>query len=330
MAVLYVTSSAGAVGKTTICAGLGRHLLDNGKKVGFLKLVIGDNKQTKSIDGDALFMKQILGLDEPLVTICPSIGSQENIASRVKEACAAVSKDKDVVIVEGGGCEQGIVAALDGKVIAVEGYSNGLPRTGFKNGYKDLADYLLGVVLNMVPAGQVESIAGELASGKGGLNIVGVLPEDRTLFTLSVGELAEHLGGEILNNAEKSAELVDNFMLGAMTVDSGPTYFGRKANKAAVISSRRPDMQLAALETSLKCLILSGKEAPIPAVLSRAKDKGVPIIAVKSDTLSTVTAIEDALGNARFNQKKKLPRLAEIMGKHFNFPAVYQELGLAG
>ena len=141
--------------------------------------------------------------------------------------------------------------------------------------------------------------------------------------------LAEQLQGEILTGADRLQELVENLMLGVMTVDPGVDYFRRQANKAVVIRGERADMQMAALETSVRCLILSGNTKPIAAVRHRAKDKNVPIIVVKGDTLTTVKAIEDALGRSRLSQVKKLPRLMEVMGKHFSFPNVYQGLGLA-
>jgi hypothetical protein len=191
--------------------------------------------------------------------------------------------------------------------------------------YRDFGENLLGVVVNKVPRSRVEHLYNQLS----GVDILGVLPEDRVLISLTVGELAEHIGGEILNCAEKSSELVEDFMLGAMTVDSGLDYFGRKASKAVVVRGERPDMQLAALETSTKCLVVSGVP-PIHTVLRRAEDRGVPIILTKGDTISTVNSIELALGKTRFNQEKKLSRLGEIMEQQFNFQALYRGLGLAG
>lgn len=327
MTALYVTSLVERAGKTTICTGLANHLLSGGKKVGFLKPIIA--KEVEGSDSDAFFMKQVLSLDEPLDNICPVISGQDNMASKVRKAYDRVSPGRDVVIVEGV-CERSIIEALDAKTIIVEDYSKE-PKAKLGNGYKDLGEYLLGVVVNKVPPGRLERVYDEVSSqfSKAGKNILGVLPEDRILFTLSVGELAEYLQGEILNSAEKSGELVENFMLGAMTVDPGPEYFGRKANKAVVVKGGRPDMQMAALETSVRCLILSGNIAPIPAVQHRAKEKNVPIIVVESDTMTTVTAIEKALDRTRLDQAKKLAKLTEIMEEHFNFQKVYQELGLA-
>lgn len=328
MAALYVTSLAEGVGKTTICAGLAKHLLSNGQKVGFLKPILA--KEAEGSVSDALIIKQILSLDEPLDSICPVISGQDKVVNRIREAYDQVSRGKDVVIVEGV-CERSIVEALDARAIIVEGYSRELSQVKLNNSYRDWGEYLLGIVLNKVPRSQVESVRNEITSQRGGdgIKILGVLPEDRVLFALSVGELAEHLQGEILNCAEKSGELVENLMLGAMTVDPGPEYFGRKTNKAVVVRGERPDMQIAALETSMRCLILSGNTTPIPAVRYRAEDKNVPIIVVKSDTMATVMAIENALNKARFNQEKKLPKLTEIMEKHFSFQTVYQGLGLA-
>jgi len=335
LVALYLISSERAVGKTTICAGVGKRLLRDGKKVGFFKPIIADTKNLpiEGTDSDAVFIKQIFALEEPVDRLCPVISDQNNLVNSIKEAYAKVSPGKDVVIVEGiseqSQSSYRIVEALDARVIIVEGYSRDLPKA--KNSYKDFREYLLGVVLNKVPRSRLEYVRNELSTqfGEAGVNILGVLPEDRALFSLTVGELAEHIQGEILNSAEKSLELVENFMLGAMCVDPGPEYFGRKANKAVVVSGERPDMQLAALETSIRCLVLSGNTAPIPAVLYGAEDKSIPIISAKGDTIAIVASIEDALGKARFNQEKKLSKLTEIVEQHFNFQALYQGLSLA-
>lgn len=324
MVALYVTSLDRAVGKTAICAGLGKHLLANAKKVAFFKPIIAENLPIEDIDSDAVFMKHILALEEPVDRLCPVITNQNNLANRIKEAYAEVSPGKDVVIVEGA-CQRSIVEALGAKVIIVEGYSKELSKAKLINSCGDFGEYLLGVVLNKVPRSQIEHVYSEISTqfGEAGINILGVLPEDRVLFTLTIGELAEHIQGEILNCTEKSVELVENFMLGAMCVDPGPEYFSRKTNKAVVVRGERPDMQLAALETSTRCLVLTDNTAPIPTVLYGAENKGIPIILARGDTTAIVTSIEQALGKTRFNQEKKLPKLTEIMGRHFNFRAVY-------
>jgi BioD-like phosphotransacetylase family protein len=340
---LYVISLEGSAGKTAICAGLGKHLLNDGKTVGFFKPTRAGAKSppAEAIDSDAVFMRDVFALDEPESSLCPVISGDKALANRIKEAYAGISRGKDVVIIEdvrrqgpdGKPIEASheIVEALDARVIIVEGYSKELPGGKLVSTCRDFGEYLLGVVLNKVPRSQLEHVRGEMLNrfGETKLSILGVLPEDRVLSMLTVGELAGHVQGEILNCTEKSVEMVENFMLGAMCVDPGPQYFGRKDNKAVIVRGERPDMQLAALETSARCLVLAGNKAPIPTVLSRAEEKGIPIILAGDDTSAIVSRIEDALGKTSFNQEKKLPKLMAIMEQYFDFQAVYKGLGLA-
>jgi BioD-like phosphotransacetylase family protein len=315
--VLYIVSAEEAAGKTAICAGLGRYLLGNGKKVGFLKPLIAEKS---GADGDASFMKQVLDLPEAVESLHPPEDVQ-----KIKEACDKIYQSKDVVIVEGrlGQGADEIAKALNARVIVVEAYSGQASK--FIDGYKEFGENLLGVVLNKVPPSQLKRVQDEASAqfGAAGINVLGVLPEDRVLFAITVGELADSLQGKILNNAENSGELVENFMLGAMVVDSGLDYFGRKNNKAAVVRQDRPDMQLAALETSTRCLVLSGSnEPPIYSVLQKAENRGIPIISTESATSDVVASIEDALSRTRFNQEQKLPKLAEIMKQNLDLQAV--------
>jgi len=350
LVALYITSLEEAAGKTTIGAGVGKHLVEKGKKVGFFKPIIVETLPMPGIDRDTSFMKHILALAEPVDLLCPAlqllpkkgetiswaalISRRENFMDQIREAYTQISQGKDVIIIEGLGepsqASRMIAESLDAKVIIVQDYSNRLPMANLITSAKDFGDHLLGVVWNKVPRNQLERLTGETQLSQAGISVLGVLPEDRFLFTLSIGELVEHLQGEILNHSEKSAELVENFMLGIMGFDLNPEYFNRKSNKAVVVRGKRSDMQLAALETSTKCLVLTGNTPPIPAVLNRAKDKKVPIILVKEDVVAAVIRIEDALTKTRFNQEKKLPKLAEIMAQHFNFEALYHGLSLAG
>ena len=334
MVALFVTSPEPRSGKTMICAGLGKRFVSDGKRTGYFKPRIGAGDATaRDTDHDAGFMKHLLALEEPAELLCPVLSGGRNLTAGIKKAYATVSRGEDIVIVEGvSGQSQfsrSIVEALDAKVIVIESMSIKPVETA--GSYKEWGKRLLGVVVNKVPRSRLERISAEASAAfeKSGVNLLGVLPEDRMLLALTVGELAGHIRGTILSSAEKSAELVENFMVGAKCVDPGPVYFGRKANKAAVIESERPDMQIAALATSTRCLVVSGSTAPIPVVLRGANEKSVPVVHTTNDIKTIVTSIEDALAGTRFNQEGKLPRLIEILEQHFDFAGVYNGLGLA-
>jgi len=300
MVALYLTSVE-AAGKTALCASIGRKLLNLGGKVGFITPV---QLSEASINGykDATFIKEALELEESTELLCPIRLSRRELWQSL----------------------------LDARVIVVLRYSSSLTASGMAQVAKELEQRLLGVVINFVPESRTEAVGQDMTAlfQEAGINVLGILPEVRSLLGVSVGELAETLDGEILTCPENTGEIVENIMLGAMTPDSGIDYFNRKINKAAVIRGERADMQLAALETSTKCLILTNNLRPLPAVVYRAEDKHVPIMVVKQDTFSVIDGIEEALAKARLRSPQKLQRFETILDRYFDFKALCSELGL--
>ncbi|MDP6100286.1 MAG: DRTGG domain-containing protein [Dehalococcoidia bacterium] len=295
MTALYITSSRPGEGKTALALGLARWFQAQGKKVGYLKPGLPD--------GDAAFARNTLELEENEETLCP-----EDLVKGYK----AVSEGKDVVLIEG--MSPGDAGGLDARLVMVAGYPQ---RTADE--VVELAGAvgpsLTGVVVNAVPRRQMlaarESWTPTL-EGRG-VKVLGFLPQDRTLFSLSVAELAQHLDGNIVNHQEKAAELVEDVMVGVLWVDPTPHYFNSKKAKAVLTRGDRPDVQLGALETPTRCLILSKGVQPHPYIYYRAEDMGVPIMVTAQDTAQAMQTIDEAVLKTRFRQEQKLPRLMELV-----------------
>jgi len=117
-------------------------------------------------------------------------------------------------------------------------------------------------------------------------------------------------------------------MVGAMTASSAITYFRRRPNKAVITGGDRHDVQLAALETSTRCLILTGNQQPSAVVVERAKQVGVPIIVVEPDTLTTVQSLEQIFGKTSLHQSKKVARFFNILQERFDFTRFYDMIGI--
>jgi uncharacterized protein len=311
---IYITSLAEKAGKTLFCAGLGKNWLSSGKKVGYLRLsAANDQKNAAGALSDAAFIQRQFGLKEPADAL---LGTPSNI----KQVYTQMARDKEVVIIEGLplAASGSLIEALDARVVVLHEYSVALPAS--LPDYKKLGKRLLGVVLNKVPRSKMGLVRDQALNQiiAAGIQLLGIIPEDRLLSSLTVAGLAELLQGKILNNAEKSGELIENLMLGAFTFDSGEEYFKRKNNKAVILKSERPDMQLAALQTSLRCLVISGPMSPIPAVVQQAKLKKVPLISTGGDVMTLVADLEKSAALRKFNQDQKMPFLMESFKANIN------------
>lgn len=336
MASLYITSIAPATGKTAVAIGLGRWLQSKNKKVGYFKPVSAAGPG--AADPDAEFAREALGLQEAAASLSAvaAQGAGEDVVEQIRQAYAAVSKGKDVTVVEGlseaSAASSELARLVGAKVVLVVRYSADLTAEQVASAAGHFKGSLLGVVLNAVPASRVSPVHDKLVAALQGqgIKVLGILPEDRALFTVSVAELARHIEGKVLNCQQVTGELVENIMVGAMCIDPGPLYFGRRGNKAVVTRGDRPDVQMAALETPTRCIVLSGGTQPMPVVQRRADLKKVALVSVPTDTLSTVAKIEEVFSSARFRQPRKLGRLDALLRENLDLDALKQELGIKG
>jgi BioD-like phosphotransacetylase family protein len=117
-------------------------------------------------------------------------------------------------------------------------------------------------------------------------------------------------------------------MVGAMTADAALSRFRKQGNKAVITGGDRSDIQSAALETSTKCLILTGNLAPSNAILARAEEIGVAVMLAPQDTLSAIEIAESYVGRSRFQQHAKIDAFRRLMEERFDFARLYQALGL--
>ena len=354
MVTLYITSTETFSGKSALCVGLAKRLRCDGFRIGYMKpMSTGVRLAAGLVDEDAEFFKQTFGLPDSLedmvpVGITPHTveailkGEEEtDFVGKLKAAYERIAKGRDVVVLEGGcnlreghlvGLPMAQVADLLGaRELVVIKYNDDLQVLDDALAVREsLGASLIGVVLNAIPRQRMPFVqeAVKPALEERGIPVLAVLPQERLLLSISVGELAEFLSGKILCGEDKVDELVEHLMVGAMSVDSALTYFRRKPNKAVITGGDRPDIQLAALETSTKCLILTGNLRPSPIILGRAEEVGVPMILVRQDTLTAVEVIERFFGKTRFHLDKKVRRFEEMLEDRFDFDRLYDALGL--
>lgn len=355
MIPVFVASVSPFSGKNLICLGLGLKFKKDGYRVGYFKPVgfspvIMDGVLT---DEDAVFFSNALEADEPLHSICPVVLTDElighmvkgeglNIREKTMTAFNLASQGKDIMIargvgrLSGGTClhfsELDFIKESDAKVIFVDKFQSHIDLLdGFLYASKMLGDRLIGVVLNLVPSARL-SYAGEFLVPflkRNGIATLGIIQKDPILGAVPVREIVDSLHGNILCCEDRADELIEHFMIGAMNVESALKYFRKVSNKAVITGGDRSDIQLAALETHTKCLILTGEMYPNASILVRAQEAGVPIVVVRSDTAATLEACENLSGYASMHCKSKIQRAAEVVEREIDFKTMYQRLGLS-
>jgi BioD-like phosphotransacetylase family protein len=351
---LYVTSTQTFSGKSALCVGLLSRFKREGFAVGYMKPVsttariVGD----RVIDEDAHFVKYTFGLKEALESMAPVIltdqrvagilaGEKHDLEAQVQSAYQTVARDKDIMVLEGGGSlREGWIVSLappqvadllQARTLVLVPYDHDLQLVDdLITARARLGQSLIGAVINRVPTHRAEFVRSQVKPfvERHDVPIFAILPRRRVLLSVSVSELADKLGGEVLCCHQGVDELVENLMVGAMSVDNALTYFRRKPNKAVITGGDRPDIQLAALETSTRCLILTGNMRPSPVIMGRAEEAGVPIILTQLDTMSAVQTIETFFGKTRFHQEKKVENFETLLNEHMDFDALYAALGL--
>jgi hypothetical protein len=163
---------------------------------------------------------------------------------------------------------------------------------------------------------------------KKNISVFGVLPEVRGLSALTVGELITLLDAEVLTKYQRSEALVENLTVGAMTADAALSRFRRSSNKAVITGGDRTDIQLAALETSTTCLILTGNLRPSPLVIKQAEEFGIAVLLVRTNTMETIEQIEKFFGKTRLAQATKLKQFQTLLDAHLDKERLYHTLGL--
>jgi len=351
MATLYVVSLESYSGKTAFCLGLGLELKARGVQLGYIKplgtlpVEVGGTLT----DEDVVFILRTLEIDEPPEQACPVLRTQavmeeplkgpiSDKSPLVRKAYEALSRRFPLLIMEGGagladgyslGIPPSVLASMTGAaVVVIIKHSPDLSVDELLMARTIFGDQLSGVVVNSVPQEAMGFVKNNFPGflQRNGMAFFGALPRDKVLMAIPVRELARLLNGEILTAADKQDELVENFSIGAMNVDTALRYFLRTPNKAVITGGDRADIQLAALQTSTKCIILTGNLYPDAIILGRAEEQGVPMILVRSDTMTTVATVERALGHIRLASAKQIDRLGEMIRKEIDLQAIQKEI----
>lgn len=353
MVSLYVGSTGGYSGKTLVSMGLGHRFKKDGLRVGYFKPVgiLPVKVEGVLTDNDAWRIHRALELKDPVSEICPVVLTQElsvnvylkdikGLLAKIVKSYNRISKDKDIMLVGGYGSIytgsflglQGIkvIKRINSKVVIVVKYEGEYVVDYILQAKKDLGDRFLGAILNRVTLEHkkgVDEYALPFLKRKG-IDILGILPYDPVVGSITVEELNDMLGGKILCGHDKLNNLVEQFLIGAMQVDKAIEYFKRIRNNAVIVGGDRADIQLSAIESGTECLILTGELYPSEIIISRAEQKNIPILVVRDDTYSVAKKLERLSVRLRLRDRSKVDRGMKLVTENVDFSLLYEKLGV--
>jgi BioD-like phosphotransacetylase family protein len=347
---LIVGSTEAYSGKSATILGIIHQLLAKGLDIAYGK-PLGTTfsvKQPQGSEEDVHFLTEVFDLPEnrvrsPLLsldeaTIQKRLQGEDATDYRHSLQQYLQQPSGDLVLLEGPGTlSEGLLfdlsllqvaKVLEAAVLVVARFNSVSLADSLLSAKQHLGKHLIGVLINDIPASEMETIDAVVRPflEQQGIPVLGMLPRSALLRSVSVQELVNQLEAEVLCRPDRLDLMVESLTIGAMNVSSALEYFRKGNNMAVVTGGDRTEIQLAALETSTQCLILTGHLPPQPFILSRAEDLEIPVLSVDLDTLATVEIIDNAFGNVRVHEPIKVQYINKLMSQHFDIDRLLKQL----
>jgi len=267
-------------------------------------------------------------------------GKDKQLAPRLLKTFRHVGRDKDVLVLEGSGdvsdgavlgLSDAEVAKLTGsKVLIVTQYCDEFTVDRIITYLKQLPGdvEVIGLVFNKTGPERMGFVKDKVAPyfDRRGVRVLGVIPRNRALQTISAGEIATGLNGQVLAAKGHLDVTVEDIVVGAMSPDSAIKVFRRKRNRAVITGGDRADLQMAAMEAHMPIIVLTGNLYPASPVLGRAEEMGVPVVLVPDDTVTTVDRMSSLLRRVRVKGPEKSGLMKKMFDEYVDADAIISAL----
>jgi len=220
-----------------------------------------------------------------------------------------------------------VASLLDARTVVVAHYTQPGDADEVLATARRFGDTLEGVVFNAVADADFDSLTTDVVpflEGKG-IPVLGIVPRVTDLAGMTVADMVEALGADLLTPDVPADAFVERFAVGAMGGDAALRHFRRLRDAAMVTGGDRAEIQTVALQApGIKCLVLTGGMRPSQAILGKATEAGVPVALVQSDTKVTIDRIEDLLSTGRTRDIATVERMAGLLGDHVDLSGLLE------
>ncbi|MBN1472624.1 MAG: AAA family ATPase [Syntrophaceae bacterium] len=346
MKKIVVSSMRSNAGKTSVIAGIISLVKD--KKFAYAK-PLGDRliyRKKRTWDYDASLMVNLLERKGEMESHLEKITlgfdhsrlkymyDQEGIQKALSEIVTDIGGNNDVLFMESGkDLASGaylnldpvsVAKYIDGKlIIVVSGETDCvLDDIKFLEKYMKIKDANFGgVIINKIK--DLDDFENSCAPdiNKMGIDIIGVIPYKAQLTYFTLDFLAEKLLARVIAGEDNLKNVVKNIIIGTPAHDADkqplPAKPGlREGNQLMITGGEKSDMILAALERDTAGIIITNDVVPHQNIISRANERGIPILLVGMDTFKTAKTIDDMEALLRKDDKEKIALLSQLIEKH--------------
>ena len=357
---VFIAATRQNDGKTTTSLGLIAALQESHPRVGYIKPV-GQRFveiEEQKIDEDSVLMDSVYRMNCPLVDMSPiavepdftrkylQSSNNDALVKKIQKAFDRVAWEKDFVLCEGSGhagvgsvfdlSNAQVAKILEAKVIIVTqgGIGKPIDEVALNQAlFEKEGVEIIGVIINKVLEDKLEYITDFARRGlrRKGLELLGVIPHKDILSRPTMGLLAEELRAEPLNQTRQMQNLVDDVVVGAMSVNNAKTFFRRGV--LLITPGDREDLIYAAAASlnsaeaeMMAGIVLTGNLRPHDEVLKIIRDLPCPVLAVAADSYKVASKVHDLIVKTRPADTEKISLIRDLIAKNVNVNKILQAL----
>jgi BioD-like phosphotransacetylase family protein len=312
MTSILITAPTAQSGKTTLALALAHNIANNSNKS--VEVFIPSSESHTSITSNLETTFQNINVH---ISIYPI---ENNITDTIPQMIKDLETNPDINIIESGeelssDSISKLNTVLNTQVLAITDYPQATDTQKIKEWIDTLESSFSGLIINKLPQYRKTTLNNDILPSleSNNISVLGIIPENRNLISISIDDISQLLGGELIANGAPTNSLIEYFLVGTFGMDNGIEYFKTRNKAAVIIRADRPDVHMTALHVGVSCLILTNDVNPIEYVLNEAQELETPLILVKSGTEETMDKLEVISQYSSFNHKEKLMTFSSMM-----------------
>jgi len=363
---IFVAATEQNVGKTTTSLGLYGVLRKRFRHIGFIKPV-GQRfteVEGKRIDEDSVLIRDTFHTEIPIEDMSPIAvepdftrryierSNSDQLVRRIQHSFDRATWEKQFAIIEGTG-HAGVGSVFDlsnarvakilcSKVLLVTpgGIGRPIDEAAVNRALFDAEGVeVIGVVMNKVLPSKFDYISEFAKKGFGrlGLELLGVMPQERMLAEPTLVDICSVIRGEVLAGHHGLRVRAGSVMIGAM--QPANVLERLEERTLLIVPGDREDIILAAIsvaqtpgdgvaECSLSGLVLSESLKPSGAVADLVAKAALPVIASPMDSYTIASRIHSMTVKTLPGDDEKIGRIQQLVSEYVNVDRILEKIGV--